>query len=164
MSFSGVKYRIITNATAVLARFNERAPRFKATILKTTAALGVRLHSIVVDDKLAGGVLHRRTGRLASAQTLEVNDLATGASATVGFNKGTVPYGVYQEFGVPHPWVIEATRAKALRFTIGGQVMFRKRVVHPGLPERSFLRSALEQLRPEVGPAYETALKEASAL
>lgn len=58
-------------------------------------------------------------------------------------------YAQYQEFGtgsrgeVPTgPYVIEPKRAKALRFQVNGRTVFAKRVVHPGVAPKPFLRPA----------------------
>lgn len=39
---------------------------------------------------------------------------------------------------------IRARRAKYLRFEVGGEVLFRKEVMHPGTKANNFLRRALE--------------------
>jgi hypothetical protein len=143
---------------ALVAKFDSLNDRIYAALVRTMTALGIRLQAIVVEQKLSGQVLKRQSGKLASSINFEIGQAPNQITSTVGFNKATVPYGVFQEFGVPHSWVIEAKNAKALRFTIGGQVFFRKKVTHPGLQERSFLRSALAQIAPEVGPAIEAAI------
>jgi len=63
-----------------------------------------------------------------------------------------VPYGAIQEFGgTTRAHLIAAKQAKALAFSLGGQLVFAKRVNHPGsrIPAHSFLRSALAELAPE---------------
>ena len=143
---------------ALVAKFQNFQDRLYAALVLADKALGIRLQDIVVAQKLSGQVLKRRSGKLATSINFELSQVPNQVAATVGFNKATVPYGVFQEFGVPHSWIIEAKNAKALRFTIGGQLFYRKKVTHPGLQERSFLRSALAQIAPEVGPAIEAAI------
>ncbi len=137
--------------TAVIANFDKLEDREHDAVLKAIGTLGLDLLGLV-DTNLSGEVLNR-----------QVTDTPVAVGASVGFNKATAPYGVYHEFGVPHEWVITAKKAKALRFQVGGQFVFRKSVVHPPLPERSFLRSALKAIAPRVKPAVETALREANA-
>jgi hypothetical protein len=48
------------------------------------------------------------------------------------------------------PHVITAKRAKALRFTIGKKVLFRRRVNHPGTTGRWVFKRAKEWLEPQV--------------
>ena len=43
------------------------------------------------------------------------------------------------------PHFIAAKNASALRFTVGGQTIFRKSVHHPGTRERPFMREARER-------------------
>lgn len=170
-----IKFEVLGD-TVVQASFDTLAAREHAALVTVTNTLGLELLAQVVDVNLAGAVLKRQTGTLARAQNVKTLDTATEISASVGFNKGTAPYGVYHEYGVPHEWVITAVRAKALRFKLGAGAgisfavgsmaeyasgyAFRKSVVHPPLPERSFLRSALAWLAPQVQPAYEAALAE----
>jgi hypothetical protein len=149
--------------TQVISELDDFSARERAAVVKAMKGLGLRLQTIVVDQNLAGAVLNRRTGTLARAQVLTEVDAEEEISESVGFNKATAPYGVAHEFGVPHEWIIAAVRAKALRFEIGGKVIFRKSVTHPPLPERSFLRSALAQIAPDVQPTVEAALAAAKA-
>lgn len=142
----------------VIARLGAVYPNVYASILAAMTKLGLDLKAIVVDQNLSGAVLNRKTGTLAGAQNLTMTSDDTQIQAQVGFNSATVPYGKMHEFGVPKSWVIEAKRAKALRFEIGGTVFFRKSVVHPPLPERSFLRAALAQIAPQVLPELQAAV------
>ena len=64
-----------------------------------------------------------------------------------------VPYARIQEFGgrtAAHE--IVAIKAKALAFVADGKACFAKSVHHPGsvIPERSFMRSALDDMRGEI--------------
>lgn len=145
--------------TAVSAEFDKLSNKEHAALLRVITKLGLELQNQVVDVNLGGAVLNRRTGNLARAQNLKINDTPTEISANVGFNRATAPYGFYHEYGVPHEWVITAVRAKALRFQVGSGVLFRKSVTHPALPERSFLRSALTWIQPRVSPEINLALE-----
>ena len=150
--------------TLVEANLGEISAKEHAALVRVMTRLGLELQRQVVDVNLAGAVLKRQTGNLARAQNLKTVDTETEISSSVGFNRATAPYGFYHEFGVPHEWVITAVRAKALRFQVGGgQYIFRKSVVHPPLPERSFLRSALKMIAPRVQPEVTAALAEANA-
>ena len=146
----------------VVARFDAAPAGVHASIFRAMARLGIDLLGYVVEN-LSGSVLKRRTGNLVRAQVMKGPNVNGGRTdVAVGFNRQTAPYGVYHEKGVPHPWIIEAKRAKALKFQIGGKTFFRKRVMHPGLPERSFLRSALARIAPRVGPELTAAIAEGS--
>ncbi|MDP2364511.1 MAG: hypothetical protein Q8M94_12180 [Ignavibacteria bacterium] len=58
-------------------------------------------------------------------------------------------YGLYVREGTA-PHVIVPKRARALRFEIGGKVLFRKLVHHPGTKANPYHRRVLARLRPEV--------------
>lgn len=153
----------ITGDYAVEAHLDEEEAKKRAELLRVMTKLGLELRGIVVDEKLSGQVLKRRTGNLARS-TVDtspmVADEGSQITSAVGFNQRTTPYGVYHEFGVPHSWVIEAKRAQTLRFKPagGGKFIFRRRVTHPPLPERSFLRSSLREIEPRVAPEIAAAL------
>lgn len=135
--------------------------RVYQNILATITRLGFDLKTLIVDKKLSGDVLKRQSGTLAGAQNLNVlEDGGTNVTAQVGFNKATAPWGVWHERGVNHSWLIEAKRAKMLRFMWHGAITFRRSVVHPPLPERSFMRSALAEIAPRVRPELEAAVAE----
>ena len=75
---------------------------------------------------------------------------------------GDVKYGGIHEFGGRTPaHVIEAKKAAALHFVMGGKDVFAKRVNHPGsqMPERSFMRSSLRDLRDEIIDRLQAAVK-----
>ena len=66
----------------------------------------------------------------------------------------TAPYAPYVEYGTGSrgefptgPYEIRPRRAQALRFEIGGRTVFAKKVVHPGVRSRPFLRPAMEHAR-----------------
>lgn len=79
-----------------------------------------------------------------------------------------VDYAAVQEMGAPHPWKIEPvlysiawalstkSRAtsgglpKALAFKMGGNMILRRSVMHPGLIARPFLREALTEMKEQI--------------
>jgi phage gpG-like protein len=115
-----------------------------------------------VKAKLAGEVLRTRSGALANSisSTIETSDNALILSvSSVG-----IPYAAIQEYGgrtAAHE--IVAVKAKALAFTIGGANVFAKRVHHPGstIPARSYLGSAVSEMRDEIETGLKGALREA---
>lgn len=62
-----------------------------------------------------------------------------------------VRYAPFLEFGTK-PHVIAARRAKALRFTVRGQTLFRKSVNHPGTKPYKFLWRATNAAYRIAGP------------
>lgn len=61
----------------------------------------------------------------------------------VAGRQGQTPYLLPHHDGFP-PMTIRPRRAKALRFTIGGRVIFAARVRHPGFAGTKFLARALD--------------------
>jgi phage gpG-like protein len=115
-------------------------------------ALAEALGEKVRGDKLSGQILNARSGDLRASIVSEVTVNGDGIVASVG-SVGDIKYATIQEYGgrtAAHE--ILANKASALAFMIGGAQHFAKRVEHPGsiIPERSYLRSSLEEMRAEI--------------
>ncbi len=87
---------------------------------------------------------------------------ADGLRATIGSN-GDVKYAAIQEFGgktAAHE--ILPGKAQALAFIAGGALRFARKVEHPGsaIPERSYLRSTLDEMSDEIVAALTDAAVE----
>lgn len=112
----------------------------------------------LVKTKLSGSVLKVRSGRLRRSINYKINKSARNITATVGTN---VIYGKVHELGLTIPaHIVEAKKAKALKFVMGGKTMFRKRVNIPAvkMPQRSFLQTSLAQMQPTIRAELEAAL------
>jgi hypothetical protein len=142
-----------------------RGPQFLKKLVDTMNVLAFKLQSHIVTDKLNGQVLHHRKGILAGS--IRVTPAAVDSSSSIGAEVlgggGVAWYGRVHEYGGDGPYVIEATNKKALRFMVGGKVVFAKRVNHPPLPMRSFMRSSLDDQRAEIAERLQLAMNEASA-
>lgn len=100
-----------------------------------------------------------RSGRLRQGLTQEVRTLPDGYEGIVGTNPF---YAKYLEFGTgPHD--IVPRFKKALRFKIGNRVIFAKRVHHPGMAPRPFLRTALDESRPDIDRFFDEEIAKAIA-
>lgn len=131
----------------------------------------------IVQRKLHGEVLKVDTGLLSQSQNRRVSEGPAQVSASVGFNKRTVPYGAIHEFGgktAPHE--IRPRKKKALAFVTarsastaalsgGDPRIVVKSVQHPGsvMPERSFLRSSLREYAPTARERITQAVQEGIA-
>lgn len=83
-----------------------------------------------------------RTGRLAGSWVA-----STGRGQ---FTIGTgVEYAPYVEFG-SEPHEIYPRRARALRFEAGGEVVYARRVMHPGTRPRRFVRDVIYNMRGKI--------------
>jgi phage gpG-like protein len=111
-------------------------------------------------------VLNVVTGALRRSIQSEVETSGEMIRGRV-FSSGDVKYAGIHEFGGrTKAHIIEAKNGKALRFAsaaAGGGFVFARRVNHPGsqMPERSFLRSSLEELRERIMQSLREAPAEA---
>jgi phage gpG-like protein len=114
-----------------------------------------------VERNLSGAVLQQRSGRLAGSIAVNVERAGLGASLSVSSD---APYAAIHEYGgtVPAHTILPQS-ARALAFPWRGQQRFFKRVQLPAvmMPERSFMRSALDETTPEIQAAIQAAALEA---
>lgn len=140
----------------VAARIARTGPAVHRGVVAATAKLGYRLEGRA-KELVSGPMLQVRTGVGRASLNTETADLGEGrgATATVGIGR-TAPYMAIQHEGVDHFWIIRAIRAKALRFQVGGQTMFRRSVMHPPLKAHPFLTQPLrEEILPIAAATYE---------
>lgn len=140
---------------AAIAKLTSMPDPILARVRAAVERLSIKLQRLVIADKLSGQVLHVRTGTLRRSITERVTQAGGSVTGIVGTN---VKYAHIQEYGgKTSPHVIEAKRAKALAFPGSGPgakdgLIFRRSVNHPGsrMPERSFLRASLRDMRDEI--------------
>lgn len=106
--------------------------------------------------RLPGGMVYRNMERRLRRVETEAIRRAPGRMGTTiraqirrgpgGDFQGVInvrhPAALYV-IGGTRPHAIRPVRAKALRFTVGGQVVYAKVVMHPGAKPNDFLRQAL---------------------
>jgi len=122
-------------------------------IARKMDVLNTRLQARIQGGKLSGQVLHQRSGKLK--RSVEVipatinmaNGTVTGGVSGAG---GPAFYGRFHEFGTENSYPILPVTKQALRFIIGNKVIFAKRVLHPPIEQRSFMRSAQTEMTPIV--------------
>jgi phage gpG-like protein len=128
-----------------------RLDAYPTAIASELAAKAQELASALADkvkyEKLAGEVLNSRSGALAASIAAEISGDGEDVAATVG-SFGDVKYAAIQEYGgrtAAHE--ILPSKARVLAFVAGGATHFAARIEHPGstIPERSYLRSSLEE-------------------
>lgn len=116
-------------------------------VRESVARQTLRLLRHIKEEKLTGQVLKVRSGTLRRSIAQRVTD---NGAAIVGEVSTPLVYAPPHEFGVMmKARIVEAKRVSALKFQFNGKTMFRKRVTIPAyrMPERSFMRSALEDLQ-----------------
>jgi HK97 gp10 family phage protein len=130
----------------VLSKF----PQIQGAVKVSMARLVLKLARKIKEEKLSGQVLRNKTGTLRRSISPSVSGTETFTEGKVSTN---VEYARIHEFGgrTP-PHVILPKRGRALAFPWKGQDVFFAKVNHPGstMPERSFMRTALEEMKPEI--------------
>jgi phage gpG-like protein len=134
-----------------------------AALAAKSTELSAALADRVRNDKLMGPVLNARSGALRDSIMAEVSTTGNGVLASIG-SFGDVKYAAIQEYGgktAAHE--ILPAKALALAFAAGGAEHFARRVEHPGsaIPERSYLRSSLEEMSDEIASSFAEAAAEA---
>lgn len=107
----------------------------------------------------AAGYIAATMKSLAPVDTGNLRDSigvrSQGNSIVIGPDLGKAPYAGYVEFGTgPHE--IRPRNAKALRFTVGGQVVFARVVHHPGTRPAYYVAGAFQQWLAQLGPMAAT--------
>lgn len=153
----------ITGSRELAERFDRMPEEVRAALRRKITRLTLKLEEHVKTQKLSGQVLHTVSGRLKRSIHSEVVDSGSMITGRV-YSSGDVPYARIHEFGgktAAHE--IVATKAQALSFIMGGKRVFFRRVRHPGsvMPERSYLRSSLEDMRAEIVDGMVDAVREA---
>jgi phage gpG-like protein len=116
--------------------------------LRVVIVRGTQELASLVRANLSGKVLNVRSGRLIGSIKSELHETESAILGTV-YTDG-VPYAAIHEYGgktAAHD--IYPRNARALHFWVGGKEVFASHVHHPGsvIPERSYMRSALAELR-----------------
>ncbi len=139
----------ITNGKQLPSAMRNAAGALDSALERAVTRLAIKMTALV-KQKLSGEVLNVRTNRLRGSIHYEIQKGDGNVTATVGTN---VVYAKTHELGLTIPaHIVQARRGAALKFEMGGKVMFRKRVNIPAvkMPKRSFLEASLRQMAPEI--------------
>ena len=150
----------VTGATEADILFEELPSELRDALATRLAAFTGQLWDKIVNEKLSGQALQMRSGRLARSIRSETTDDGETLEGIV-FSDGSAPYARILEYGGrTRPHDILPVRAKALHFMASGGEVFARIVHHPGstIAEHSFMRSALRELMPELGPGFQEAI------
>jgi phage gpG-like protein len=142
----------LADADALDARLGGFPEALVAALAGKAAVLVEALADKVRNDKLSGQVLNAVSGDLRASVTSGSSIDGQGVIGRVGV-AGDVKYAAIQEYGgktAAHE--ILPSKAAALAFIAGGALRFARRVEHPGstIPERSYLRSSLQDMTDEI--------------
>jgi phage gpG-like protein len=148
---------------------DETSARFDAYPAALQAALGAKATELgatltdLVKNKLSGAVLNTSSGALRDSIAASVTADADGVLASVG-SEGDVKYAAIQEYGgKTSAHEILPIKGDVLVFVAGDGQHFARRIEHPGsvIPERSYLRSSLEDMKDEILAALASTAAEA---
>jgi phage gpG-like protein len=132
-------------------RFDDYPAALQAALDVKATELAAALTDLV-KDKLSGSVLNTGSGTLRDSIAASVNADSDGVLASVG-SEGDVKYAEIQEYGgKTSAHEILPAKGDVLAFVVGSTQHFARKVEHPGsvIPERSYLRSSLEDMKDEI--------------
>lgn len=149
-------FGVITGKETLLNKVGRYPGVLSLELYKAVERLAIKLQRSVMAEKLSGQVLKNRTGNLRSSITYKIEKLPGGGA--VGIVGTNVKYAGIHEFGGTIPaHDVFPKRGRVLAFDWKGKPAFFTHVHIPDvkMPERSFLRSALKEMRPEIRQALE---------
>lgn len=152
----------LSGAAAAADRLRAVREAAVSGVARAIARLGLDLQSSVQQDKLSGQVLRARSGTLRDSIAVRTRQNGTSVEATV---YSDLDYAAAQEYGffgtvgvrASLRQIKEAFGRPIAPKTIGVGAYARRM----DLPPRSFLRSALDDMSPEIGEQIDSALREA---
>jgi phage gpG-like protein len=142
------------DSTAVRLKLDAMPESIRSGVRQTVSVLAEKLRSHIVQDKLRGQVLNRRTGLLGDSEAWRVDDTAQGITGTVYVGKN-VPYAAIHEYG--------AVFSRLVTMAWGKHVKNPKNVTFH-YPERSFQRTGLADMREEIVTSLRDAVMRAAQL
>lgn len=155
-----IKAVIVGDPNKVPRYILNKFPQIQGAVRISMARLVLKLARKIKEEKLSGQVLRNKTGTLRRSISQSVSGTETTTEGKVSTN---IEYARIHEFGgKTSPHVILPKRGKALAFNWKGQDVVFAKVNHPGslIPERSFMRTALEEMRPEILQEFNNAIAE----
>jgi len=148
----------------LLERLRALPDAINSGLARAITQLAIDLQRNVRQDKLSGQVLRSRTGALKSNIDLRVDQGARSVSASVFTD---LRYGAAQEYGFAGTVSVGAS-LRRIREAFGRPIAektisVRAHDCRMDLPERSFLRSGLEDMTPAIRAAVEAGVAEATS-
>ena len=148
---------------------DETSARFDAYPAALQAALGAKASELataladLVKNELSGAVLNTSSGALRDSIAANITADSDSVLASIG-SEGDVKYAAIQEYGgKTSAHEILPVKGDVLAFVAGDGQHFARRIEHPGsvIPERSYLRSSLEDMKDEILAALASTAAEA---
>lgn len=162
----------ITGDSSVIAKLGEKPAEIRARAKSSLDAWAMELAGYIKASKLSGQVLNRRKGRLSSSVHYVSSETTDSTSAGAAAGAG-VPYARIHEFGgtIHHPggtayFISQLLGAKAFfvsNLSPSAAWLPRTRPHDIVMPERSYMRSSLDDKAPSGIQMLREAVKEAIA-
>jgi hypothetical protein len=146
----------------MLSRLRAIPDAVSSGLARAITTLGINLQRNVQQDKLSGQALADRTGALQSSIDLRIDQSLNTVAATVFTN---LDYAHAQEYGFSGTVNVRAS-LRRIREAFGRPIAEKTISVRAhsrrvDLAEHSFLRSALDDMTPEIRDGVEAAIREA---
>jgi hypothetical protein len=143
----------IEGAGDAVERLRSFPDRLGARLATVAQRLGDELQGRVA-EKLDGGVLQMRSGRLASSLSLSVDQTTDGIATRLGIDPAAAPYAQFQEFGFSGTESVRA-HLREIKQAFGRAIAERQVSVRSygrrvAYPAHSFLRTALDEIAPDI--------------
>lgn len=146
----------------VVAKLRERAPLIVSAVMRKMDELMLRLQAKIVGEKLSGQVLKRRTGKLSNSiraipAVIEANFQGDSIRGAVEGGGGPAWYGRIHEFGG-----VFNVKARIATHLFGRPLKTPHQIkAHTAdFPERSFMRTSLEEMRGDIFASLTQTVKE----
>lgn len=154
----------VSGDNAITARLRAMPEAVEQGVQASIGRLVLRLQRKVMQDKLTGQVLKVRTGTLRRSIDQVV---VAEPGAVTGIVSTNVKYGKAHEYGFKGPAnvkehlrLVKQAWGKPLKFPVFATV--KTHTVNMSLPERSFLRSALREMEPDIRGDLRKSVSEAT--
>lgn len=134
-----------------------------SSLLKNITRLSIKLQAHIKQDKLSGQVLKTRTGTLRRSINQKVDSTPSSIVGSVGIGKDAAKYGVMHEYGFIGTENIK-THLRTIKQAFGKSITPKQIVISShsrkvSYPEKSFMRSALRDMAPEIQEALSKVIK-----
>jgi hypothetical protein len=152
ITFDGSDQRVVT-------ALRTKGPQIVQAIMRKLESLMLQLQAKITGEKLQGQVLQHRTGKLAgSIREIPVTSVGTLITGAVEGAGGPAWYGKLHEEGGTFPYHRKAQMTE--RLDAKGKMNKRLGKGTITFPERSFMRSSLEEMRGQIFEGLRTAVGE----
>lgn len=147
----------------VASKLESFAPKIYDSLLMTITKLSIELQAKIKSQKLTGQVLKTRTGTLRRSINYRVDQTPSQIVGRVGIGADAAKYGIMHEFGLSktenvrsHMRTIKQVWGKSIA---PKQISVRSHTRAVNYPERSFMRTALAEMRPIIQQDISKAVK-----